>query len=394
MISPIRSALFLVLFALACRASAPPAASPVVAPPAPAASAGTGPLAERPELDWWRDSMATREQRLGWWREARFGMFVHWGVYSHWAGVWEGEPVAGLRRAHPAHAEDPDARVYREKVVAQFNPTAFDADAWIAAAKRRGHGLLHHHRQAPRRLRHVRLGGERLQRRARPRPGSAIRWRELKEACRRHGLKFGFYYSHAFDWGDPDGRATTGSTRIPAATGCSTAARLVAAGARAAPPGPALRRRQGDPPAAGADRASTTPTSSGSTRPTSCRPRRTCASSQAVREAKPDMVVNGRIVQAMPGGPPARLRRLPLHRRQARPSSPRTTGDWEAIPTTNESYGWHQSDHSHKPPGALHRAAGQGGRPRRQRAAEHGPDGRRTARSPRTWPSSRASAPG
>src|SRR5580765_6103453 len=35
-----------------------------------------------PELAWWRTSMETHDQRIAWWREARFGMFVHWGVYS------------------------------------------------------------------------------------------------------------------------------------------------------------------------------------------------------------------------------------------------------------------------------------------------------------------------
>ena len=39
--------------------------------------------------------METREQRLDWWREARFGMFMHWGVYSALGGVWEGKPVKG-----------------------------------------------------------------------------------------------------------------------------------------------------------------------------------------------------------------------------------------------------------------------------------------------------------
>ena len=47
-----------------------------------------------PDLAWWKKSMEGREARLAWWREARFGMFMHWGVYSHLAGVWEGEPVS------------------------------------------------------------------------------------------------------------------------------------------------------------------------------------------------------------------------------------------------------------------------------------------------------------
>ena len=38
----------------------------------------------------------TRDQRLAWWREARFGMFIHWGVYSVPAGEWKGQPIAGI----------------------------------------------------------------------------------------------------------------------------------------------------------------------------------------------------------------------------------------------------------------------------------------------------------
>src|SRR5688572_31489713 len=73
----------------ACRAVTPPAAPAPVAPPS------SLPLPARPEMAWWRTSMETRDQRLGWWREARFGMFIHWGAYSHLAGVWEGQPVTG-----------------------------------------------------------------------------------------------------------------------------------------------------------------------------------------------------------------------------------------------------------------------------------------------------------
>src|SRR4051794_625273 len=38
--------------------------------------------ADAPEMAWWRASMQTHEQRIQWWRQARFGMFIHWGVYS------------------------------------------------------------------------------------------------------------------------------------------------------------------------------------------------------------------------------------------------------------------------------------------------------------------------
>ena len=105
-----------------------------------------------------------------------------------------------------------------------------------------------------------------------------------------------------------------------------------------------------------------------------------------MREAKPDVVVNGRIVQETPGGPPARFgdyRSTADRPAEFRP----TTGDWEGIPTTNESYGWHQSDRSHKPAAhfieLLAKAAARG----RQCAAERGADGRRADRPQGLWPS-------
>ena len=47
--------------------------------------------ADDPEATWQRECGATHDQRMQWWREARFGMFIHWGVYSVPAGVWKGE---------------------------------------------------------------------------------------------------------------------------------------------------------------------------------------------------------------------------------------------------------------------------------------------------------------
>src|SRR5689334_14942948 len=44
---------------------------------------------------WWTASMKTHDQRLAWWRDARFGMFVHWGVYSLPGGEWNGKKVNG-----------------------------------------------------------------------------------------------------------------------------------------------------------------------------------------------------------------------------------------------------------------------------------------------------------
>src|SRR5580700_4365929 len=42
---------------------------------------------------WWGDALKTRDQRLQWWRDARFGCFIHWGVYAIPAGEWNGKPT-------------------------------------------------------------------------------------------------------------------------------------------------------------------------------------------------------------------------------------------------------------------------------------------------------------
>src|SRR5690242_15001996 len=43
------------------------------------------------EEGWWKTAQSTRDQRLAWWRDARFGCFIHWGVYSGPAGEWNGK---------------------------------------------------------------------------------------------------------------------------------------------------------------------------------------------------------------------------------------------------------------------------------------------------------------
>ena len=45
---------------------------------------------QQAEQTWWKTAQATRNQRLAWWRDARFGCFIHWGVYSGPGGEWEG----------------------------------------------------------------------------------------------------------------------------------------------------------------------------------------------------------------------------------------------------------------------------------------------------------------
>src|ERR1043165_3833819 len=79
---------------------------------------------------------SAREARLAWFRDAKYGLFIHWGLYAIPAGQWNGKPVAGLgewimKRAHIPVKE-------YEQLATQFNPVKFDADVWVKLARDAG----------------------------------------------------------------------------------------------------------------------------------------------------------------------------------------------------------------------------------------------------------------
>lgn len=137
-----------------------------------------------------------------WFKQAQFGMMVHWGLYALPAGEWKGERMPFIGEWAQSYFRIPSAEYGR--LAAAFNPILFDADAWVRLALDAGMRYLvvtskHHDGFA---MYHSRVDPYNVVD-ATPFKRDVIG--ELAEACRKHGLKFGLYYSQELDWHEPDG---------------------------------------------------------------------------------------------------------------------------------------------------------------------------------------------
>jgi arylsulfatase A len=164
-------------------------------------------------LAWQKDFGATHEQRMKWWRDARFGMFIHWGVYSVPAGVWNGNRVTNggaewiMNRGRISMAD-------YTKLPAQFNPDKFNPDEWVALAKNAGMRYIvitakHHDGFA---MFHSQADPFNIYD-ATPFKRDPVK--ELADACAKADIKLGFYYSQAQDWNHPGGAAVGSKTGQP-----------------------------------------------------------------------------------------------------------------------------------------------------------------------------------
>ncbi|MCO5210125.1 MAG: alpha-L-fucosidase [Caldilinea sp.] len=125
---------------------------------------------------------------LAWFQDARFGMFIHWGLYS----------IIG-KQEWVMHTDRIPVPEY-EKLVPQFNPTRFDADAWVRTAAEAGQKYIiitsRHHDGFS--MYDTALSDYKVTNTPFRRDPLA----ELAEACTRHGVKLGFYVS-LLDWHHP-----------------------------------------------------------------------------------------------------------------------------------------------------------------------------------------------
>jgi alpha-L-fucosidase len=152
------------------------------------------------------DLIPTKEAldaRMKWFDEARFGMFIHWGVSSTLNSTWNGKYYGGYSEHIQRMARITQAD-YMEKVVKAFNPKEFNADEWVSIAKATGMKYMvinakHHDGFA---MYDSKASNYNIVK-ATPYAHDPIR--DLSIACKKAGIRFGLYYSHAFDWGEVNG---------------------------------------------------------------------------------------------------------------------------------------------------------------------------------------------
>lgn len=153
------------------------------------------------------ETPAQRDARMKWWREARFGMFIHWGVYSVPAGFYHDKPVDGIGEWIMNSAKIPTAEY--QAFAKQFNPVKFNAEEWVKLAKDAGMKYIvitskHHDGFA---MFDSKASDWNI---VKASPFGRDPLKELAAACQKNGIKLGFYYSQAQDWNNPGGAAAGG----------------------------------------------------------------------------------------------------------------------------------------------------------------------------------------
>ena len=147
-----------------------------------------------------KETLAQRDARMAWWREAKFGLFIHWGVYAVPAGKYGENTTYGEWIMNSAKIP---VATYRE-FAHQFNPVKYAPELWVKTAKDAGMKYMvitsKHH------------DGFTLY------PSAVSPWNvadatpykkdllgPLVHAAKAEGLKIGFYYSQSQDWNNPGG---------------------------------------------------------------------------------------------------------------------------------------------------------------------------------------------
>jgi alpha-L-fucosidase len=153
-------------------------------------------------VDPLNETVEQRDARMKWWREARFGLFIHWGVYAVPAGIYDGERIAGIGEWILRNAKIPVAEY--KSYAEDFNPIHYDPEAWVRMAKDAGMKYIvitskHHDGFA---LFDSKVTDWDI---VDASPYGKDLLRPLVKEAKKEGIKIGFYYSQAQDWTHPGG---------------------------------------------------------------------------------------------------------------------------------------------------------------------------------------------
>jgi alpha-L-fucosidase len=146
--------------------------------------------------------MTSRE----WFKQAKFGMMIHWGLYALPAGEWKGRRMEYIGEWAQQYFRIPLEEYKR--LCKAFNPVYFDADEWVSLAKKAGMKYVvftskHHDGFAMFKSE----ASEYNVADATPFGRDVVA--EIADACKRHGLRLGLYYSQDLDWEHPHGGGYT-----------------------------------------------------------------------------------------------------------------------------------------------------------------------------------------
>lgn len=280
------------------------------------------------------------DSRMQWFEQARFGMFIHWGVYSSLGCSWNGKKYGGYGEHIQRMARIP-VEVYKEKVAGTFNPQEFDAEEWVRIAKETGMGYFiitskHHDGFA---MYDSKVSDYNI---VKATPFGRDPMKDLRDACRKAGIKFGFYYSHAFDWGEKEGVGNDWDYDNPGGDKLLGGRDWWETRKDYLP----VARKYVDEKAIPQIReliAMYDPDIMWFDTPHKLPQEECIRIVEATREASPDIIINGRAISGFD--------RYDYYNTADCPYEFSHYGDsyWEGIPTTNNSYAYNENDQEYKP---------------------------------------------
>lgn len=156
------------------------------------------------------------KDQLRWFQDASFGMIIHWGLYAVPAGVWKGKKIPSLGEWIMSNAKIPVDEY--SALTRKFNPVQFDADEWVSIAKNAG-------------MKYIVITAKHADGFAMFKSGcdpfnivDATPYKrdilaDLAQACKKAGIKLGFYYSQSQDWHEPHAAHTMARRPEGAAAG-------------------------------------------------------------------------------------------------------------------------------------------------------------------------------